>query len=37
VEISEAKKRHSDPMKVQIAIFRLSSPVVVSRCIACAS
>jgi hypothetical protein len=27
VEISEAKKRHSDPMKVQIASFRVSMPV----------
>jgi len=32
VAISDPKRRHSDPMKVQNAIFRLSSPVLVSRC-----
>src|SRR3954452_7098022 len=30
--MSEPKSRHSDPMKVQKAIFRLSSPVLVSMC-----
>jgi hypothetical protein len=35
--MSDAKKRHSDPMKVQIAIFRLLRPVEVSISIAWAS
>jgi hypothetical protein len=29
VEMSEANSMHSDPMNAQMAIFRLSSPVVV--------
>jgi hypothetical protein len=32
VEISDVKSMHSEPMKAQIAIFLLSSPVEVGGC-----
>ena len=32
VEINDAKSMHSEPMKAQIAIFLLSSPVDVGGC-----